>query len=133
MNREFDYIVVGAGSAGCTVAARLSQNPRIKVLLIEEGPDPAAPSAVTREEREWLDKPELFQFMQTSRFDRQYWSEPEAGLDGRRMFVPRGKLVGGTSTFIAGLAVRGHHRDYDRWPSSSDTRWAFADNRPYFK
>jgi choline dehydrogenase len=133
MRYDCDFLVVGAGSAGCALAARLSEDPRMRVVLVEEGPDPAGRNSITREEAKWLAKPELFQFMQTSRLDRQYWSEPEPGLGGRRLFVPRGKLVGGTSTFIAGLAVRGNPQDYATWPSLGDTKWTFAENEPYFK
>jgi choline dehydrogenase len=133
MRYDWDFLVVGAGSAGCALAARLSEDPRTRVALVEEGPDPVRQNSITREEAKWLAKPELFQFMQTSCLDRQYWSEPEPGLGGRRMFVPRGKLVGGTSAFIAGLAVRGNRQDYDSWPSLGNTKWTFAENEPYFK
>src|SRR5205814_1783004 len=100
---------------------------------LDAGPDPYAPRPeVSDAERDWLEKPELFQYMQDSRLDWQYWTEPQPGLNGRSVFCPRGRLVGGTSTFIAGLCVRGHPSDYDGWARAGNPGWAYADLRPYF-
>jgi choline dehydrogenase-like flavoprotein len=134
MNNSYDFIVVGAGSAGCTIAARLSENPQNRVLLLDAGPDTDLhQKAVSSAEKQWLQKPEFFQFMQTSRLDWQYWGEPEPGLNGRSMFMPRGRLLGGTSTFIAGLSVRGNPADYNRWGAAGNSGWSYAEVLPFFK
>jgi len=129
-----DYVVIGAGSAGCAIAGRLSEDPSVQVVLLDAGPDSdPARRQITDQERQWLDRPALFQYMQASRFDWQYWSEPQEHLDGRRMFVPRGRIVGGTSTFIAGLCVRGNPADYDLWAANGNAGWRYADVLPYFR
>src|SRR5262249_42977251 len=112
MAEQYDFVIVGAGSAGCAVASRLSERPDLRVLLLDAGPasDPAG-GELPPAERGWLEKPELFQYMQASRLDWRYWAEPQPELNGRSLFCPRGRVVGGTSTFIAGLYVRGNPRD----------------------
>jgi choline dehydrogenase len=131
MDDRYDYIIVGAGSSGCAIASRLTEDPSVRVLLLDAGPDPYA-GEVTSEEQSWIEKPELFQFMQTSRLDAQYWTEPQGELDGRSIFTPRGRVIGGTSTFIAGLFVRGNPHDYDGWAAAGNPGWRFEDLLPLF-
>jgi choline dehydrogenase len=121
----FDYIVVGAGSTGCVVAARLSEDPNSQVLLLEAG-GPA--------EHLFLKMPLAFlKAMPDPRFNWTYWTEPEPHLDGRRMPLPRGKVVGGSGSINGMFAMRGHPKDYDQWAQMGASGWSFADVLPYFR
>ena len=110
MKAVYDYIIVGGGSAGCILANRLSENPQNKVCLLEAGPQ---------------DKSFLIHipagFLALVAFNKQYnWrfeSEPEPGLNNRKIFVPRGKTLGGSSSINGMVAIRGHKEDYDEWES----------------
>ncbi len=119
---EFDYIVVGAGSAGCVLANRLTENSKSRVLLLEAGP---------RDTNPWIHVPlgygKLF-----SRTDVNwaYESEPEPALNGRRIFTPRGKVLGGSSSINGLVYIRGQREDFDGWRIPG---WDFAALLPYFK
>lgn len=123
--KEFDYIVVGAGSAGCVLANRLSENASSRVLLLEAGSRDLSP---------WLHIPVgYFKTMHNPAFDWCYMTEPDAGIDGRRLQWPRGKVLGGSSALNGLLYVRGQPQDYDRWQALGNSGWGFDNVLPYFK
>jgi choline dehydrogenase len=124
-NEIFDYIVVGAGSSGCVVAARLSEEPHSNVLLLEAG---------GRDEHLYLKMPLAFlKAMPDPRFNWTYLTEPEPHLDGRRLPLPRGKVIGGSGSINGMFAMRGHPADYDQWAQMGARGWSFADVLPYFR
>ena len=124
-DREFDYIVIGAGSAGCVLANRLSADPDLRVLVLEAGPA----------DRTWKTKvPAGAKFvMQDPRLEWGYWTEPQPHMDGRRVSWPRAKVVGGCSAHNGMVFIRGHARDYDHWRQLGLEGWSYADVLPYFK
>ncbi len=125
MSMEFDYIVVGAGSAGCVLANRLSADPGNKVLLLEAGGPDTNP---------WIHIPVgYFKTMHNPKVDWCYKTEPDEGIAGRQLQWPRGKVLGGSSSLNGLLYVRGQHEDYDRWEELGNKGWSFADVLPYFK
>lgn len=125
MKTHFEYIVVGSGSAGAAVAARLSEDSGISVLLLEAGPPDRHPFQLM---------PLAFPKVAWGNIGTwQYRTEPEPHLHGRQLDYPRGRTLGGTSSINAMIAIRGHRRDYDRWAESGLAGWSYADVLPYFR
>jgi choline dehydrogenase len=124
-NLEFDYVIVGAGSAGCVLANRLSADGKNSVLLLEAGP---------KDTNLWIHVPLGYgKLFKAKTVNWMYQTEPEPGLDGRTVFQPRGKVLGGSSSINGLLYVRGQHEDYDRWRQHGNAGWGFDDVLPYFK
>ena len=121
---DFDYVIVGAGSAGCVVAYRLGEDPNVKVAVIEAGPPDDAPE---------IHMPLAFGPNLTSDWDWALFSEPEPGLDYRRNYLPRGRVLGGSSSLNAMMYVRGNRADYDEWAAMGCEGWGYDDVLPYFK
>ena len=122
---EFDYIIVGAGSAGCVLANRLSADGKHSVLLLEAGP---------KDSNLWIHVPLGYgKLFKDKTVNWMYQTEPEPGLDGRTIFQPRGKVLGGSSSINGLLYVRGQHEDYDRWRQHGNGGWGYDDVLPYFK
>jgi choline dehydrogenase-like flavoprotein len=122
--REFDYLIVGAGTAGCVLAARLSEDPDVKVCLIEAGPRDTHPfiqvpalvgAAIGRPQLNW-----------------RFMTEPQAGLDGRRIPLPRGRVVGGSGSINGMAYFRGQPLDFDDWAAAGCTGWSWREVLPYF-
>jgi choline dehydrogenase len=125
MHRTYDYIVIGAGSAGAVIASRLSEDPGISVLLLEAG---------GRDRHPFQQMPLAFQSVARSRpFIWEFESEPEPGLGGRRLPVRRGRTLGGSSSINALIASRGNRVDYDLWRQQGLAGWGYADVLPYFR
>jgi choline dehydrogenase len=122
---EFDYVIVGAGSAGCVLANRLSADGRNSVLLLEAGP---------RDTNLWIHVPLGYgRLFKEKTVNWMYQTEAEPGLGGRSVFQPRGKVLGGSSSINGLLYIRGQHEDYDRWRQHGNHGWGFDDVLPYFK
>jgi choline dehydrogenase len=119
-----DYVIVGSGSAGCVLAARLSEDPDVQVLLLEAGgPDTAAEIHV----------PAMFPIMFKSSLDWDLTGEEEPGLDRRRLYLPRGRMIGGCSSINAMIYLRGNRVDYDDWAAGGAAGWSYDEVLPYFK
>src|SRR5882762_7031550 len=123
--QTFDYVIVGAGSAGCVLADRLTEDGRSSVLLLEYGGSDRSifiqmPSALAIP-------------MNRPRYNWFYHTEPEPYLDGRQMHTPRGKVLGGSSSINGLVYVRGNPQDFDRWSAEGARGWSYRDVLPYFR
>ena len=123
-DKTFDYVIVGAGSAGCVLANRLSADAGDRVLLLEAG---------GRDTNPWIHIPVgYFKTMHDPKFDWCYLTDPDPGIAGRRLQWPRGKILGGSSSLNGLLYVRGQREDYDRWREFGNPGWGYDDVLPYF-
>ena len=124
MSEPFDYIVVGAGSAGCVLAARLSEDPATRVLLLEAGPP---------DRSIWIHLPIGYgKTMWSRRYNWCFSTDPDPNMNGRRIYWPRGKTLGGSSAINGLIYIRGQREDYDHWAALGNAGWGHADVLPYF-
>jgi choline dehydrogenase len=121
---QYDYIVIGAGSAGCVVANRLTEDPETTVLLLEAGNPDTKPE---------IHIPLSCTNLLGSEVDWGYFSEPEPYLNNRQIFCPRGKVLGGSSSINFLLYTRGNPHDFDHWQALGNPGWSYLDVLPYFK
>jgi len=124
-SETYDYIVIGAGSAGCVLARRLSDDPGSRVLLVEAGPEA---------DRFWVKAPAgMARLYFHKEMNWNYFTEPMPQLHDRRMYWPRGKALGGSSAINGMVYIRGHRNDFDTWQNLGNPGWGFDDVLPYFK
>lgn len=121
---EFDFIIVGAGSCGATLAGRLSEDPNVKVLLLEAGPP---------DNSFWIHLPIGYgKTMWSPKYNWRFETEPDPGMKGRRMYWPRGKTLGGSSSINGLIYIRGQKEDYDHWAALGNEGWSYSEVLPYF-
>ena len=124
MTGEFDYIVIGAGSAGCVLAARLSEDPATRVLLLEAGPP---------DRSLWIHLPIGYgKTMWSDTYNWRFQTDPDPNMNGRRIYWPRGKTLGGSSAINGLIYIRGQREDYDHWAALGNRGWGYDDVLPYF-
>ena len=124
MNAKFDYIVVGAGSAGAVLASRLSEDPSVRVLLLEAGP---------KDSSFWIHLPIGYgKTMWSTKYNWCFHTDPDPNMNGRRIYWPRGKTLGGSSSINGLIYIRGQHEDYDAWAAAGNTGWSAKEVLPYF-
>ena len=122
---DYDFVVVGAGSAGCAVASRLSEDSRTRVLLLEAGP---------RDTSFWVHLPIGYgKTMWSDAVNWRFHTEPEPNMANRRIYWPRGRVLGGSSSINGLIAIRGQQEDYDRWQAEGCDGWSWRDVLPYFR
>ncbi|MGA2511483.1 MAG: GMC family oxidoreductase N-terminal domain-containing protein [Candidatus Acidiferrales bacterium] len=122
--RSFDYIIVGGGTAACVLANRLTENPAVRVLMVEAGPEPTSP---------WIKMPlAMGKLFTHPTLNWGFYTEPEAKLNNRTIFWPRGRVLGGSSSINGSAYVRGHAEDYDGWRRLGNVGWGWSDVLPYF-
>lgn len=120
----YDYVIVGSGSSGCVLAARLSADPAVRVLLLEAGGSDRHP---------YVQIPAAFVRLGGPRFNWDFETEPQLALNGRRMYLPQGRLLGGSSSINAMVYIRGGVADYDGWAQQGNRGWSYQDVLPYFR
>lgn len=125
MSRDFDYIIIGAGSAGCVLANRLSEDPATRVLVLEYG---GSDRSIFIQMPTALSIP-----MNGTKYNWKYMTLPEPGLDGRQVHCPRGKVLGGSSSINGLVYMRGHAQDFDEWEALGAKGWGYAGCLPYFQ
>jgi choline dehydrogenase len=121
---NYDFIIIGAGSAGCVLANRLSTDASIKVLLLEAG---------DRDKKLEIHIPGAYTKLNNTKVDWSFWTEPQEHVDGKKIYIPRGKTLGGSSSTNAMAYVRGNKEDFNEWASLGNKGWSYEEVLPYFK
>ena len=125
MMQNFDYIIVGAGSAGCVLANRLTEDAGTRVLVLEYGGS---------DKSVFIQMPSAFSIpMNGTKYNWRYETEPEPELHGRKVHCPRGKVLGGSSSINGLVYIRGHAYDFDEWEETGATGWGWRNCLPYFR